>query len=98
MFAAERAKVGPWRWGEQSTLIACGVTVGLWLAPAALTVIFGESHWLSTNFERSFPEPVAALVGAALLFFLPGERMPPEGKRGRPSIGRRRRRSIGGSF
>ncbi len=87
MFAAERAKVGPWRWGERSTLIACGVTVALWLAPAALAIIFGEGHWLYANFEKSFPEPVGALVGAALLFFLPGDKLPgdklPGGGRGR---------------
>jgi sodium-dependent dicarboxylate transporter 2/3/5 len=73
MFAAELAKVGPWRRGERSTVIACTVTVVLWLAPAVLALVLGEEHWLYTNFEKSFPEPVAAIIGAALLFFLPGD-------------------------
>jgi sodium-dependent dicarboxylate transporter 2/3/5 len=73
MFAEERRKVGPWRPGERSTVIACAVTVGLWLAPAVLALVLGEGHWLYENFEKSFPEPVAALIGAALLFFLPGD-------------------------
>lgn len=74
MFAAERDKLGPWRWGERSTVVACCLTVGLWLAPAMLALVFGEEHWVYANFEKSLPEPVAAIIGAGLLFFLPGNR------------------------
>src|SRR5262249_52882550 len=30
LFRAERARLGPWTWGQRSTLLACLATVGLW--------------------------------------------------------------------
>jgi sodium-dependent dicarboxylate transporter 2/3/5 len=74
MFASERDKLGPWTWGQRSTVIACGLTVGLWLAPAVLALILGDKSPLYEAFDQSVPEPIAALLGAALLFFLPGDR------------------------
>lgn len=73
LFRTERDKLGPWTWGQRSTLVACGVTVALWLAPAFLALILGEGSTLYKAFDESVPEPVAALVGAALLFLLPGD-------------------------
>jgi sodium-dependent dicarboxylate transporter 2/3/5 len=74
LFRAELDKLGPWTTGQRSTLLACAATVSLWLAPGVLTVIDGEAGSLSRAFQRSCPEPIAALVGAILLFLLPGER------------------------
>jgi sodium-dependent dicarboxylate transporter 2/3/5 len=74
MFWAERQKIGPWTRGQRSTLIACAVTVCLWLAPAVLALVDGENGRIYQAFDRSVPEPVAAIVGAVLLFLLPGER------------------------
>jgi sodium-dependent dicarboxylate transporter 2/3/5 len=74
LFRAERDKLGPWTWGQRSTVLACLVTVGLWLAPAALAIVVGETAPLYQALDRSVPEPVAALLGAVLLFILPGER------------------------
>src|SRR5207253_3950840 len=74
LFLAEQAKLGPWRWGERSTVVACGLTVALWLAPALLALAVGEDSPLYQGFKKSIPEPIAALLGAALLFFLPGDR------------------------
>jgi len=74
LFRAERDKLGPWTWGQRSTLVACAVTVSLWLAPAMLAVAVGEDAPLYQAFENSVPEPVAALLGAVLLFLLPGNR------------------------
>src|SRR5438094_1852796 len=36
MFLGEQAKLGPWTWGQRSTIAACLVTVSLWLMPAFL--------------------------------------------------------------
>ena len=73
LFAAEREKLGPWSWAQVSTVIACCVTVGLWLAPAVLAVTVGDESPVYQWFDQSVPEPIAALIGAAMLFFLPGE-------------------------
>jgi sodium-dependent dicarboxylate transporter 2/3/5 len=73
LFLAERASLGPWTAGQISTVIACLVTIGLWLAPAVLALVAGEDSRLYRYFDSAVPEPIAALVGAALLFFLPGD-------------------------
>jgi sodium-dependent dicarboxylate transporter 2/3/5 len=73
MFLAERAKLGSWTWAQRSTVAACAVTIGLWLAPAVLAMAVGDESPVFKWFDESVPEPIAALVGAALLFFLPGE-------------------------
>jgi sodium-dependent dicarboxylate transporter 2/3/5 len=74
LFEAERKRLGPWTNGQRSTVIACLVTLGLWVMPAALAVTLGEAAPLFRYLDAAVPEPVAALVGAALLFFLPGDR------------------------
>jgi solute carrier family 13 (sodium-dependent dicarboxylate transporter), member 2/3/5 len=73
MFHAEQARLGPWTWGQASTVLACCLTVGLWLAPAVLAVTAGSHSSIYGFFERSVPEPIAAILGATLLFFLPGD-------------------------
>jgi len=73
MFLAERRKLGPWTWAQRSTLLACLVTVSLWLTPAFLAFIDGNAEF-NRLFAKSFPEPIAALLGGMLLFFLPGNR------------------------
>jgi sodium-dependent dicarboxylate transporter 2/3/5 len=74
LFRAESAKLGPWTAGQYSTLAACGLTVTLWLAPAVLAVTAGDTSPVYRWFDDCVPEPIAALLGAALLFFLPGDR------------------------
>lgn len=74
LFLAERENLGLWTWGQRSTVAACVVTVGLWIAPALLAVVVGDKSYIYQWFEDSVPEPIAALIGAALLFFLPGDR------------------------
>jgi sodium-dependent dicarboxylate transporter 2/3/5 len=74
LFLVERSKLGPWTAGQRSTCIACAVTVGLWLAPAVLALVVGEKSTIYQLFDDSVPEPIAALIGAALLFFLPADR------------------------
>jgi solute carrier family 13 (sodium-dependent dicarboxylate transporter), member 2/3/5 len=74
LFAAERDRLGDWTWAQRSTVIACLITIGLWLAPAALALVAGDKSTVYQFFEDAVPEPIAALLGAALLFFLPGDR------------------------
>jgi sodium-dependent dicarboxylate transporter 2/3/5 len=81
-FRHERHTLGPWTWGQFSTVLACLVTLGLWLFPAMLAVtdepggplysLFKGSLYQSV--QRSIPEPIGAVVGAVLLFLLPGDR------------------------
>jgi sodium-dependent dicarboxylate transporter 2/3/5 len=54
--------------------LACGLTVGLWLLPALLAVGLGEQSLVFQYFDKAVPEPIAALLGAVLLFLLPGDR------------------------
>jgi sodium-dependent dicarboxylate transporter 2/3/5 len=74
LFQAERDNLGTWTWGQRSTVIACAVTLSLWIAPALLAVAVGDKSNIYKLFDNSIPEPIAALLGAALLFFLPGDR------------------------
>lgn len=73
MLRAERDRIGPWTTGQRSTLIACAVTVVLWLVPGMLALVYGEQSNPYREFTRSVPEGVAALIGAILLFLLPGD-------------------------
>jgi sodium-dependent dicarboxylate transporter 2/3/5 len=73
-FLSERDKLGAWTMGERSTVLACSVTLALWVLPAVLAVTLGSESAVYQYFENCVPEPVAAIVGAVLLFLLPGER------------------------
>ena len=67
----EKAKLGPLRRGERIVLLAFGTTVLLWLLPGVVGVMFGESAPVAQWLNQRFPESIAALVGALLLFILP---------------------------
>jgi sodium-dependent dicarboxylate transporter 2/3/5 len=77
--AGQRSRLGGWTVGQRSVALAFAVTVFLWVLPGILLVLLGASHpacrWLSAR----LPEGVVALIGAMLLFLLPGDR----GERGR---------------
>jgi sodium-dependent dicarboxylate transporter 2/3/5 len=70
----ERVKLGRWTTGQRSTALAFGITVLLWVVPGALLFVVGADHPVSVWFRDRLPEGVAALVGAILLFLLPGDR------------------------
>lgn len=72
LIRAERARLGPWTAGQRSVAIAFGVTVALWVAPGVAAVVAGEQSALYQWLLRRLPEGVAALIGALLLFLLPG--------------------------
>jgi solute carrier family 13 (sodium-dependent dicarboxylate transporter), member 2/3/5 len=68
----ERAELGPWTPGQRSVAVAFCLTVALWVLPGVAALVWGEDSPLYLGLSRRLPEGVAALVGAALLFVLPG--------------------------
>jgi sodium-dependent dicarboxylate transporter 2/3/5 len=72
----ERERLGPWTRGQRSVAIAFAVTVTLWVIPGLVAVAVGEGSAAYQTITRRLPEGVAALLGAMLLFVLPGEEGP----------------------
>jgi sodium-dependent dicarboxylate transporter 2/3/5 len=56
---------------QKNVLIAFSVTVFLWVFPGFVSLVWGREAPLYIWFHGHFPESVAALIGAGLLFFLP---------------------------
>lgn len=75
----QRQQLGPWTRGQISTLVAFVVMVALWIAPGVVALGWGETSDAYKWCKLSLPEAVPALLGAGLLFLLPGER-------GRPAL------------
>jgi len=70
----ERARLGPWTTGQRSVALAFVVTVALWVLPGLVALVAGEHSAIYQLLVRRVPEGVAALLGALLLFVLPGEK------------------------
>jgi sodium-dependent dicarboxylate transporter 2/3/5 len=68
----ERERLGPWTRGQRSVAIAFALTVILWILPGVVAIVAGEKSTAYQTLTRSVPEGVAALLGAMLLFILPG--------------------------
>jgi solute carrier family 13 (sodium-dependent dicarboxylate transporter), member 2/3/5 len=68
----ERAQLGRWTKGQRSVAVAFLVTVVLWIGPGIVAILAGERSGVYQTLNRSIPEGVAALIGALLLFVLPG--------------------------
>lgn len=73
MLEREHASHGRWSTSEKSTIIAFGVTVLLWVTPGVLALVYGDSSVPYRTMTARVPEGVAALIGASLLFILPGD-------------------------
>lgn len=84
LVAAERRQLGAWTVAQRSTAVAFGVTVSLWVIPGLLTLLLGADHPASQWFRQHIPEGVAAILGAILLFLLPGDRL--AGRAHRPRV------------
>ena len=67
----ELGRLGVMSRGERNVVIAFAVTVGLWVLPGLVQAILGPAHPLTARMNALFPEAVAAIVGAVLLFLLP---------------------------
>ena len=72
MLQREKARLGQWTRGQKSTLIAFMVTVALWVVPGLIALVAGDTSPTYQSINRSIPEGVAAVIGAMLLFLLPG--------------------------
>src|SRR3954468_20788457 len=72
----ERERLGPWTRGQRSVTIAFGTTVALWIVPGIVAMAAGERSAAYESLSQRVPEGVAALVGAMMLFVLPGENGP----------------------
>lgn len=73
MLRREKERLGAWTRGQKSTLAAFLVTVALWIVPGIIALVAGDQSALYRNVNAVVPEAVAAVVGAVLLFLLPGE-------------------------
>jgi sodium-dependent dicarboxylate transporter 2/3/5 len=69
----ERELLGSWTRGQRSVAVAFGVTVALWVIPGIVAVAAGEASPAYRTLTQRLPEGVAALLGAMLLFVLPGD-------------------------
>jgi sodium-dependent dicarboxylate transporter 2/3/5 len=74
MIRKERESLGKWTRAQKSTAVAFSVTVGIWIGSGLVAVIAGEQSAVYLAVRSSFPEAAAALLGASLLFFLPGNK------------------------
>lgn len=72
MLEHQHQSLGRWSVGEKSTVIAFGVTVFLWVLPGVLALVYGDTSVPYKALTARVPEGVAALIGACLLFLLPG--------------------------
>ncbi|NDC64586.1 MAG: DASS family sodium-coupled anion symporter, partial [Planctomycetia bacterium] len=73
---SERSRLGPWTVGQRSTATAFAMTVAMWVLPGLCLVALGPDHPLNRWLRDRLPEGVAAVIGAILLFILPGNRGP----------------------
>ncbi|MBI4603610.1 MAG: SLC13/DASS family transporter [Planctomycetes bacterium] len=74
MLLGERKALGPLTRAQRSTIAACTVAAALWVLPGLVAIASGEESAAYGLVKEMLPEGVAALLGAALLFLLPGER------------------------
>jgi solute carrier family 13 (sodium-dependent dicarboxylate transporter), member 2/3/5 len=69
----QRRELGPWTAGQRSVALAFGITVALWVLPGVAALVWGGSSSIYLTLSRRMPEGVVALLGASLLFVLPGK-------------------------
>jgi len=56
---------------QKNVLVAFSITVFLWIFPGFISLVWGRDSLLFLWLRDHFPEAVAAMIGAGLLFFLP---------------------------
>ncbi len=74
MIARERAALGPWTRAQRSTIIAFGAAVTMWIFAGVVAVIAGETSEIYKAISSRLPEAAGAMIGAVLLFLLPGNK------------------------
>jgi sodium-dependent dicarboxylate transporter 2/3/5 len=73
MLRREHERLGAWTRGQRSTLLAFLITVMLWVVPGLVALFAGDQSPAYRAINSSVPEAVAAVIGAVLLFLLPGD-------------------------
>ena len=71
MIAQKVKALGTWTRAQKNTLFAFIVAVVLWVAPGIISIIYGSDSPILKEYNRIFPEAIAAMIGALLLFFIP---------------------------
>lgn len=74
MIAREKEKLGAWTRGQKSTIIAFSIAVSLWIFSGLMALFVGDQSEIYKAINSRLPEAVGALVGAVLLFLLPGNK------------------------
>jgi len=69
-----RKSLGAWTTSQKSTMLAFGVTVSLWIFPGVVILFTGAESELYKGLKNPLNEGVVAIIGAVLLFLLPGDR------------------------
>lgn len=69
-----RRSLGPWTVSQKSTMLAFGFTVALWVLPGIIYLFTGAESKLYQSLKNPLNEGVVAIIGAVLLFLLPGDR------------------------
>lgn len=68
---ARIAELGNWTRAQKNTLLAFSIAVLLWIIPGFLNMFLGSGSPILKMYNQLFPEAIAAMVGALLLFLLP---------------------------
>jgi len=74
MIEEKRKALGKWTRAQKNTLGAFIVAVILWVTPGVISMVYGTDSPILKEYNRLFPEAIAAMIGALLLFFLPVDR------------------------
>ena len=64
-------ELGEWTRAQKNTVFCFGVAVLLWILPGFLSIALGGTSPVLKMYNRLFPEAVAAMAGALLLFLMP---------------------------
>lgn len=72
MIQREKAKLGAWTRGQKSTVIAFATAIALWVFSGLIALFVGEQSEIYKAINSRLPEGVGAIIGAVLLFLLPG--------------------------
>lgn len=72
-FVEEKRKaLGKWTLAQKNTMVGFILAVVLWVTPGILSIALGSNSPILKAYNHLFPEAIAAMVGALVLFFLPG--------------------------
>ena len=65
------SELGEWTRAQKNTLCAFAIAVTLWILPGFMNIFLGDSSPVLSMYNKLFPEAIAAMAGALLLFILP---------------------------